>query len=92
MAEAERVVRETFAALDARDIDRFRTLVRPAAEDRFLAVGTFSDRDAIPELDLLRRSGVRAADRNVACARLARRQDAAVQPPHAVPAVPAPTE
>jgi ketosteroid isomerase-like protein len=31
MAKAERVVRETFAALDARDIDRFRTLVRPSA-------------------------------------------------------------
>jgi steroid delta-isomerase-like uncharacterized protein len=47
MADTESVVRETFAALDARDIERFRALVHADAEDRFLAVGTFSGRDAI---------------------------------------------
>jgi len=45
--DTEAVVRKTFAALDARDLDRFRALVHPEAEDRFLAVGTFSGRDAI---------------------------------------------
>ena len=45
--DTEAVVRQTFAALDARDIDQFRELVHPEAEDRFLAVGTFSGRDAI---------------------------------------------
>jgi steroid delta-isomerase-like uncharacterized protein len=44
---AESVVRETFAALDAHDLDRFRALLHPNAEDRFLAVGTFSGREAI---------------------------------------------
>ena len=44
---AESVVRETFAALDAHDLDRFRALLHPDAEDRFLAVGTFAGRDAI---------------------------------------------
>lgn len=47
MAETEAIVRETFAALDARDLDRFRALLHPDAEDRFLAVGTFTGRDAI---------------------------------------------
>jgi steroid delta-isomerase-like uncharacterized protein len=47
VADAEHVVRETFAALDAHDIDRFRALLHPDAEDRFLAVGTFTGRDAI---------------------------------------------
>jgi steroid delta-isomerase-like uncharacterized protein len=47
MPGAEPVVRETFAALDAHDLDRFRTLLHPDAEDRFLAVGTFTGREAI---------------------------------------------
>ena len=47
MGDAAAVVRETFAALDARDLDRFRALLHPEAEDRFLAVGTFSGPDAI---------------------------------------------
>jgi steroid delta-isomerase-like uncharacterized protein len=45
--DTESVVRQTFAALDMRDIDRFRELVHPEAEDRFLAVGTFTGREAI---------------------------------------------
>jgi len=45
--DAGAVVRETFAALDARDLDRFRALLHPEAQDRFLAVGTFSGPDAI---------------------------------------------
>lgn len=47
MPAAESVVRETFAALDAHDLDRFRALLHPDAEDRFLAVGTFTGREAI---------------------------------------------
>ena len=47
MPGAESVVRETFAALDAHDLDRFRALLHPDAEDRFLAVGTFTGREAI---------------------------------------------
>jgi hypothetical protein len=38
MSEAEGVVRQTFAALDARDLDAFRELLHPDAEDRFLAL------------------------------------------------------
>jgi len=45
--DAGAVVRETFAALDARDLARFRALLHPEAQDRFLAVGTFSGPDAI---------------------------------------------
>jgi steroid delta-isomerase-like uncharacterized protein len=45
--DTESVVRQTFAALDSRDIERFRALVHPEAEDRFLAVGTFTGREAI---------------------------------------------
>lgn len=47
MPGAESVVRETFAALDAHDLHRFRALLHPDAEDRFLAVGTFTGREAI---------------------------------------------
>lgn len=47
MPGAESVARETFAALDAHDLDRFRGLLHPDAEDRFLAVGTFTGREAI---------------------------------------------
>jgi steroid delta-isomerase-like uncharacterized protein len=47
VADTESVVREIFAALDARDIERFRALVHADAEDRILAVGTYSGRDAI---------------------------------------------
>ena len=47
MADTEAIVRETFAALDARDLERFRSLLHPDAEDRFLAVGTFTGRDAV---------------------------------------------
>lgn len=47
MNGVEAVVRSTFAALDARDLVRFRELLHPEAEDRFLAVGTFTGRDAI---------------------------------------------
>ena len=47
MPGAESVVRETFAALDGHDLDRFRALLHPDAEDRFLAVGTFAGREAI---------------------------------------------
>ena len=48
MSEAEGVVRASFAALDARDLARFRELLHPDAEDTFLALDrTFSGRDAI---------------------------------------------
>jgi steroid delta-isomerase-like uncharacterized protein len=47
MPGAGSVVRETFAALDAHDLDGFRALLHPDAEDRFLAVGTFTGREAI---------------------------------------------
>ena len=51
MSDPESVVRETFAALDAHDLDRFRALLHPDAEDRFLAVGTFTGREAVVALD-----------------------------------------
>jgi steroid delta-isomerase-like uncharacterized protein len=47
MADTEAIVRETFAALDGRDVAGFRELIHPEAEDRFLAVGTFTGREAI---------------------------------------------
>ena len=47
MPGAEAVVREAFAALDAHDLDRFRALLHPDAEDRFLAIGTFTGREAV---------------------------------------------